>query len=254
MSGLVRLVAITGGVKALDQRNPVLSRILAWADLSFSCTWSFEPHLGCLYSWPYNDDHGDIDNQADPDWITFRNGLSNFIGLDLLETVNMLHAMPVELPSEESTEFDRQQMSKAIYVLERTLLHQLNGRREPITPPAFVLFNYTGLMFISLALRDLPVGAVRLQTVAGMLRVEIAKAMAAQKLSHMSHSTLVLLLWACTVHLATALRGELDQFILVFFEEISATLRISSLPQLKKTLRMIAWPEGYMEDMLAKVV
>ncbi|KAK3651082.1 hypothetical protein LTR56_005846 [Elasticomyces elasticus] len=234
MSGLVRLVAITGGVKALDQRNPVLSRILA--------------------CWPYNDDLGDIDNQADPDWIIFRNGLSNSIGLDLLETVNMLHAMPVELPSEESSEFDRQQMSKAIYVLERTLLHQLNGRRKPITPPAFVLFNYAGLMFISLALRDLPVGAVRLQTVAGMLRVEIAKAMAAQKLSNMSHSTLVLLLWACTVHLATALRGDLDQFILVFFEEISATLKISSLPQLKKTLRMIAWPEGYMEDMLAKVV
>ncbi|KAK3116062.1 hypothetical protein LTR53_003952 [Teratosphaeriaceae sp. CCFEE 6253] len=252
MLGLTELVKLCGGVDTLNKKDPQLARILGWADLSFSCTWSQAPHL----PWVYTTTHSvrESHDLADSEWTAFRNELSCLIGLDSLQVIDLLHALPVEPVKDSSSEDERHRNSQSVYVLERSLLERLHAQQDEDMPPYFLLFSYASLIFISLALRDLPVHAERLQIVASLLKQEMGKVLHADQLGSTPRSALILLLWASMIHLATSLRGNMDHFIIASLRAISSELNIDSVEELKDSLRLITWPEGFLESVLARLL
>jgi hypothetical protein len=225
------------------------------ADLSYSCTWPSNPHLSRIFPYPeieQQDSAGLLDR--DNQWLITRNELTDVIGREFSEVLDMFHSLHLRFLSPTSNESQQRHISRLVYILERSLLEMNETPPQRAHSTFQIVFRYAGLLYITIVLRDLPMKAVRVRSVTDFLGSMANDIVCAQPLGNRLHGSLVLLLWAQTVVLVATPKEELQASFVENLRATSTALGIDSVGTLTQTLRMIGWKDGVLEDMLGRLL
>ncbi|KAK5117859.1 hypothetical protein LTR85_008633 [Meristemomyces frigidus] len=189
-----------------------------------------------------------------PEWAIFRNAVSELIGLHLLDVFDLLHSVPSEPLPEDGSENERRKISTTVYCAERDLLEHQSRIQSGAGQPSYGrLFSYAAMLYITVALRDFPLGAARLGSVVRWLDDELTSLIHKKSLDEMSQAELVLILWMRMVQLIATPKERLGPQLVPSLRSISKALDIESVASLASTLRQIVWSDGLITSCLERL-
>ncbi|KAK5135791.1 hypothetical protein LTR08_004617 [Meristemomyces frigidus] len=245
IEGMTRIVLQSGGVP-MTATDEALSRLISWADMTYSSTWPSEPHLPLLFEspTPFN---SAVRTTAAANGEFCLAALETVLAPDLVHVVGFMNDLPSRPTGETSSAAERQRASRAIYNIERLLITYGGPEPSAVSRVAFSrMFQAAAQLYVLLALRDLPVHTPKISRWTETLAERIgAIPSAAHDVYDITAQTV--LLWSHAVLVAARPDLNNDETWVAFrvVMDLPTDLNMSSATVLTATLKQITWADNF---------